>query len=245
VIYVAQTSAIQHEALGYRTEKRVILPNGFDMQHFMPSEQARLQLRSELGLSPSTLIIGKIARYHPMKDHANFVCAAAHLMRSHPDVHFLLAGEKVDGTNFTLMRLINELNLGARTHLVGERDDIHRIIAALDIVSSASAYGEGFPNVIGEAMACGVPCVATDVGDSALIIGELGGVVPPRQPQALSMAWHTLIDMGQAGRVKLGLMARRHIKEHYSLPSITARYEQLYRDIDEKFSTMENRPLKT
>jgi glycosyltransferase involved in cell wall biosynthesis len=236
VIYVAQTSAIQHEVLGYRTEKRVILPNGFDMQGFLPSDQARLQLRVELGLNPSTIIIGKIARYHAMKDHTNFLHAAAYLSRLYPGVHFLLAGEKIAKTNAALMRLINKLNLDARIHLLGERNDIHRIIAALDIVTSASSYGEGFPNVIGEAMASGVPCVATDVGDSALIIGDLGQVVPPRQPQALAQAWCTLIDMGRTERLTLGLMARRHIKEVYSLPSIIFRYEQLYKDIAMKFS---------
>jgi glycosyltransferase involved in cell wall biosynthesis len=245
VIYVAQTSAIQHEALGYRTAKRVVLPNGFDVQRFIPSDQARLQLRAELGLSPATIIIGKIARYHAMKDHATFLRAAAHLLRFHAGVHFLLAGEKVERTNAALMRLINELSLDARTHLLGERHDMQQIIAALDIVTSASAYGEGFPNIIGEAMACGVPCVATDVGDSALIIGELGQVVPPKQPQALSDAWRMLIDMGQTGRATLGLMARHHIKKHYSLPSIVARYEQLYKDIVEKFSALESCPSRS
>jgi glycosyltransferase involved in cell wall biosynthesis len=235
VIYVAQASAIQHEALGYRSKRQVILPNGFDLQCFMPSDQARRRLRAELGLSPFTIIIGKIARYHSMKDHDTFLRAAAHLLRFHSGVHFLLAGEKVERTNDELMRLINELKLDTKIHLLGERDDIQQIIAALDIVTSASAYGEGFPNIIGEAMACGVPCVATDVGDSALIIGELGQVVPPKQPQALSEAWRMLIDMGQEGRVALGLSARRHIKEHYSLDSIVTRYEQLYKDILEKF----------
>jgi glycosyltransferase involved in cell wall biosynthesis len=244
VIYVAQVSAIQHEALGYRAEKRLILPNGFDIQHFIPSEQARFQLREELRLSPSTIIIGKIARYHPMKDHTNFLRAAAHLLQSHPDVNFLLAGKNVDRTNSTLMALINELNLGARIHLLGERDDVHRIIAGLDIFSSAS-YSEGFPNVIGEAMACGVPCVATDVGDSALIIGELGRVVPPKQPETLAEAWRMLIEMGHAERVKLGAMARRHIEEYYSLSSIVSRYEQLYSDIGEKFSALDGRPPKS
>jgi glycosyltransferase involved in cell wall biosynthesis len=231
VIYVAQTSAIQHEALGYRPEKRVILPNGFDMQRFIPSDQARFQLRAELELPPTTIIIGKIARYHAMKDHANFLQAAAYLLQFYPRVHFLLAGEKVERTNATLMRLIKELNLDARTHLLGERNDIHRIIPGLDIVTSASSYGEGFPNVIGEAMASGVPCVATDVGDSALIIGKLGQVVAPKQPESLAEAWRPLIDMGQTRRTAIGLMARRHIKEHYSLPAIVGRYEQLYKDM--------------
>jgi len=231
IIYVAQTSALQHSALGFRSKKQVVLPNGFDMQCFIPSDQARRQLRAAFGLSPSTIIIGKIARFHSMKDHATFLRAAAQLSCFHPGVHFLLVGQKAERTNDELLSLINELNLGTKIHLLGECDNIQHIIAALDIVTSASAYGEGFPNIIGEAMACGVLCVATDVGDSALIIGDLGQIVPPKQPQALSEAWSKFIGMGQAARVTLGLKARHHIEEHYSLTSIVNRYAQLYKEI--------------
>jgi glycosyltransferase involved in cell wall biosynthesis len=231
IIYVAQTCALQHSGLGFRSKKQVVLPNGFDMQCFVPSDQARRQLRAALGLSPFTIIIGKIARFHSMKDHATFLHAAARLSRCYPGVHFLLVGQKIERTNDKLMRIINELKLDTRIHLLGECDNIQHIIAALDIVTSASSYGEGFPNIIGEAMACGVPCVATDVGDSALIIGQLGKIVPPKQPQALSEAWSKLIGMGQSARVTLGLKARHHIEEHYSLTSIVNCYEQLYKEI--------------
>jgi len=231
IIYVAQTSAAQHRALGYRNEREVILPNGFDMQTFMPSELARRQLRAKLGLSPCSIIIGKIARFHPMKDHATFLRAAAHLLQIHPEVHFLLVGQKMERTNCQLRRFLNELQLNAKIHLLGECGNIEQIIPALDIVTSTSAYGEGFPNIIGEAMACGVPCTATDVGDSALIIGTLGQIIPPKQPQAIAEAWSRLIDMGRSARVTLGLKARRHIEEQYSLGLIVNRYEQLYKDI--------------
>lgn len=229
ILYNAHVSAVQHEALGYRFEKRVVIPNGFDTQRFIPSEQARVRIRTELGLSSSTVLIGLIARYHPMKDHATFLRAAGSLVDTHPDVHFLLVGRDVDWDNAALVRLIQDTGVGTRIHLLGERTDIHQVTAALD-VSAISSYSEGFPNVIGEAMACAVPCTVTDVGDSASIVGETGRVVPPRDHQALAEAWRALLRVGPAGRARLGRAARRRIEEHFSLPAVIARYEQLYRD---------------
>jgi glycosyltransferase involved in cell wall biosynthesis len=231
IIDPAQTTARQHEALGYRADTRVVLPNGFDTERFAPSAEARLALRQELGLPPAARIIGKVARYHQMKDHASFVQGAARLRQTHPDVHFVLAGDRVDRDNAELMRLIDDPILAGRTHLLGRRDDAHRVIAALDILTSAAAYGEAFPNVLGEAMACGIPCVATDVGDSALIVGDLGHVVPPRDPQALAAAWRSLLDMGEDVRRDLGLRARRRVIDAYGLGAVTARYEALYDEV--------------
>jgi glycosyltransferase involved in cell wall biosynthesis len=230
LIYVSHTSAFQHEALGYRADRRVVVPNGFDTERFVPSDDARGRLRAELGLPASAELIGKLARYHPVKDHANFLAAASNLRRSHPDVHFVLGGDGVDPSNRALMRLVGSLGLEGRMHLLGPRHDVHRLVPGLDIAVSASS-SEAFPNVIGEAMACGVPCVATDVGDSALVIGETGRVVPPRQPRALAEAWRDLLDLGRDVRADLGLRARRRIVEHYALPSVVARYEQLYDEL--------------
>ena len=237
VIYVAQASALQHEALGYRADKRVILPNGFDTGRFAPCDDARIRLRHDLGLAPSTVLIGSIARYHPMKDHANFLRAASECARAHPDTHFVLAGDRVDPSNVALTGLVGSLGLAIRAHLLGRRDDAHRVLAGQDIATSAS-YSEAFPNVIGEAMACGVPCVATDVGDSARVVGETGRTVPARQPRALARAWADLIDMGRDGRVALGLAARCRIVEHYGLPSVVARYERLYDDLGRRPETV-------
>jgi glycosyltransferase involved in cell wall biosynthesis len=231
IIYVGQSSALQHEALGYRADKRAVIPNGFDTQRFLPSEKTRTRIREELGLDICTPLIGSIARYHPMKDHGNFLHAAAYLLQWHPNVHFLLAGRNVDETNPSLTALIQNLGLGARTHLLGEQEGISSVMASLDIAGSSSSFGEGFPNVVAEAMACGVPCVVTDVGDSALIVGNTGRVVPPKDPQALALAWRELIDMGLEERIKLGVAARRRIKEHFSLAAVVSRYEDLYKHI--------------
>ena len=228
VIFVSRNSKVQHEALGYCSDNSCVIPNGFDTSLFKPLISARSNLKTELGLPEESFLIGLIARYHPMKDHANFLRAAALLFNKYPDIHFILAGNNVDRNNHVLQQLIQDLGLGNQIHLLGERHDIHYITAALDIVSLASAYGEAFPLVIGEAMSCGVPCVVTDVGDSSWIVGNTGRVIPPKDSEALAHAWQELIVMGSHGREALGKAARGRIIENFSLDSIVSQYERLY-----------------
>ena len=222
-------SALEHEQrLGYKSSKRVILPNGFDVDTFCPSNEARAGLRTNLGLRPDTLLIGLIGRYHPMKDHESFLRSAALVSAQFPEVHFVLAGENVDPANARLSGLITSLGLTDRAHLLGIRSDMAAVTAALDISTSASSGGEGFPNVIGEAMSCGVPCVVTDVGASAWIVGETGACVPAQDPHALARGIADLIQAGPDGRHELGRRARERIIEHFSLASVVVEYEALY-----------------
>ncbi|MEP0854541.1 glycosyltransferase [Trichocoleus sp. DQ-U1] len=227
IIYNSKNSAIHHEELGYKADKTKIIPNGFDTDLFAPSTTARNSLRSELGIAEKVFLIGLIGRYHPQKDHANFLQAAAILFQTSPDIHFVLAGTGITRENIALQDVIKTLGLTERIHLLGERDDMARLTAALDIASSSS-YSEAFPNVIGEAMSCGVPCVVTDVGDSAWMVGDTGRVVPARDPQALANAWKELIALGSMGRETLGHLARTRIIEYSSLDSVVAQYEELY-----------------
>lgn len=228
VLYVSKLSKTQHEALGFEAGNGCVIPNGTDTSLFTPSLEARSSLRQELGLPSTYFLIGLICRYHPMKDHANFIKAAALLLKNYPDTHFIMAGSGVDSANKTLHELIEELGIGDRIHLLGERSDMPRLMAALDIMTSASAYGEAFPLVLGEAMSCGVPCTVTDVGDSGWIVGNTGWVVPPKNPEALAKAWQGSIELGSEGREKLGKAARSRIIECFSLESIVAEYEKLY-----------------
>jgi glycosyltransferase involved in cell wall biosynthesis len=228
IVFVSQIAKKQHETLGYPSEKNSVIPNGFETSLFTPSSEARLNVRSELGLAETSFLIGLIARYHPMKDHTNFLHAAALLLKSYPDVHFVLVGREVHTENKVLKNLIQDLGISQHIHLLGERRDMNRLTAALDIACSASAYGEGFPNVIGEAMSCGVPCAVTDVGDSGWIVGNTGRVVPPRSPEALAHAWKELIVLGSEGREILGKAARARIIECFSLDSVVHQYESLY-----------------
>lgn len=227
IIYNSRTSARQHEEFGFDASRTHIIPNGFDTEVFRPDEHARAGIRRELGMSDDTVLIGLIGRYHPMKDHLNFLDAVALLGKDFPDARFLLAGREVDAGNSALGAMIEALGLGGRVFLLGERRDIPQLNAALDIASSSS-WGEGFANVVGEAMSCGVPCVVTDVGDSAWIIGDTGRVVPPRDPEALATAWKSLIALGSDGRHALGARARQRVIEYYSLGAVVQQYEDLY-----------------
>lgn len=228
IIYNSQTSAGQHEALGYRAEKRVIIPNGFDCQVLRPDEAARKTVRAELGVSDDIVLVGLVARYHPMKDHAGFLRAAGVLAQSHPQAKFVLAGTGVSLKQPELAAAVRQNGLQDRVLLLGERTDIPRLNNAFDIACSASAWGEGFSNCIGEAMACGVPCAVTDVGDSAYLVGDSGLVARQREPNALANAIARLIDLGWAGRQELGTKARKRIETEFSLSAIVQRYEELY-----------------
>ncbi|MBF2064063.1 MAG: glycosyltransferase [Calothrix sp. C42_A2020_038] len=231
IVFVSRNSKKQHEALGYSPDNTCVIPNGFDTSHFQASQSDRLKFRDELGLATDTFLIGLICRYHPMKDHANFLKAASILSHSYSNVHFVLAGEHVDYSNHNLSQLIQNLGISNKVSLLGERRDTCKIFSALDILSVSSAYGEAFPLVIGEAMSCSTPCVVTDVGDSGWIVGNTGLVVEPRNPLALSNAWQKLINLGLEGREVLGKAARDRIVNDFSLEKIVTQYEKLYLDV--------------
>lgn len=228
LIFVSQNSKEQHEVIGYSSTDSCVIPNGFDTSLFKPSEISKIQLRQELGLDKDTFLIGLIGRYHPMKDHANFIKAATLLHQKNPHVHFVLAGSNTDVKNKELYDLIFEANLVNNFHLLGELNDMSCITPGLDIVSLSSAYGEAFPLVIGEAMSCKIPCVITDVGDSAWIVGNTGRVVASKDSEALANAWQELIALSKEEREVLGRLARDRIDELFSLSSVVRDYEILY-----------------
>jgi glycosyltransferase involved in cell wall biosynthesis len=231
IIYNSVTSARQHEDLGFRKDRRVFIPNGFAVDDFAPNPALRARVRNEWGFSDNHVVIGLAARYHPMKDHEHFLQAAARVAGQNEHVRFVLAGLNVDAGNAALQQRIRDLQLSDRVSLLGEQRDMHGFYQGLDIAILTSAWGEGFPNVLGEAMASCVPCVATEVGDAANIIGETGLTVPARDPTALAGALTTLIDAGQAERARWGLTARERIVHEYSLPAVVGQYAALYADI--------------
>ncbi|MFN2509832.1 MAG: glycosyltransferase family 4 protein [Pyrinomonadaceae bacterium] len=230
VIFVSRASQAQHKSLGYHLDNSCVIPNGIRVTEFVPSSESRSSVRAELGLAQDAVLIGLMGRYHPMKDHDNFLQAAALISERYPKTHFVLIGRGVDLENPILGRSIQELGLTRQTHLLGERNDMPRLAAALDVFSLSSAC-ESFPNVIGEAMACEVSSVVTDVGDAAWILGEAGRVVPRRNPRALADAWKEMIDIGPEGRMALGRAARSRVIEHFTLESVVARYEALYETV--------------
>lgn len=230
VIVNSRVGQLYHAALGYRPRRWVTIPNGFDTQSFRPDAEARRRGRAALAIPDGAVALLLPARYHPMKDHANFLTAAALLARRYPDVQFVLAGTGAGPDNRALTDAIAAHGLGGQVRLLGERRDLETLYPAFDIVTLSSAFGEAFPNVLGEAMACGVPCVATDIGDTATIIGNCGVAVPPRDPEALAAGWERLIVLGFEGRAALGLQARDRIVEHYGIARVLACFEALYEE---------------
>jgi len=227
IVYNSETAARDHEQLGYPADRSRIIPNGFDLEKFQPDSQAGDRLRAELQIPASSLLVGMIARYHAVKDHESFFAAAARLGAARGNVHFILAGEGVAPDNQELANLIAVHGLADRCHLLGRRDDLPALNAALDLATLTS-LSEGFPNVLGEALACGVPCVATDVGDSGVLLKEAGEVVPCGDPQALVAAWERFLAMTPEQRRKVGAKGRATIRSRYSLDRMVTAFEDLY-----------------
>ncbi|NPV85806.1 MAG: glycosyltransferase [Anaerolineae bacterium] len=230
IVINSQVSRQTHIRLGYRADKMVVIPNGFDLQVFKPDQEARISVRQELGIEDQTPLIGMIARFDSQKDHLNFVQAAALLSARMPQTRYLLCGEGITWQNQMLAGWIDTTGLRNVFHLLGEREDIPRLMAALDI-ATLSSVGEAFPNVVGEAMACAIPCVVTDAGDSAYIVGDTGRVVARRNPHALAQAWNQVLEMPIAAREQMGKAARARIEQEFSLARICTQYEELYRQI--------------
>ena len=231
IVYCSEVSHRLHKSLGYADDRKLIIPNGFDVEKFVPDPRARAAVREEIGVSPETPLVGMVARFDPQKDHENFFRAAAILRAELSKVQFLLCGTEVSPENPAIRKWIEEGELNDRCHLLGYRPDMPRIMAALDLVTTSSSYGEAFPMVVGEAMACGVPCVVTDIGDSSLIVGDAGLSVPPRDPSALARAWADILRQDETARRRLGETARNRVSELYSLRTIADRYESLYREL--------------
>jgi glycosyltransferase involved in cell wall biosynthesis len=238
-VFVSQAALQLHAGVGYAARRMEVIPNGFDLHEFQPDPAARLSLRRELDIAKDALIIGMASRFHPQKDHHNFIHAAARLQAMTPNVHFVLCGRGVTRENTQLVEWIAKAGLQAQCHLLGERRDTARLFAAMDIATSSSA-SEAFPLAVGEGMACGTPCVVTNVGDSALIVGETGKVVAPENPVALAAAWRELIEAGPEVRRSLGMEARRRVQQHFDLSTIVERYQAIYAQL--AGGTLQRRP---
>ncbi len=230
IVCCSESARTTHIDLGYEESKTVVISNGFDLKAYSADPEARASVRQELGLPVDALLIGRVGRFDPQKDHRNFIRAAEKITAERPDACFLLVGKGVAWENRELSSCIDDTGIRDRYHLLGRRDDIPRLTAAMDIAVSSSC-GEGFPNVVGEAMACEVTCVVTDVGDSAYIVGETGRVVPAGDSEALAAACLNLLDMDDSGRKALGQAARARVAKLFNLPVVVKQYEQLYQEI--------------
>lgn len=229
IVCCSHASSRSHVGMGYSGNKMLVIPNGFDTDGFRPDTAARIDVRRTLKIPEGAPLIGMVARFHPYKDHPNFMRAAALVQAELPNAHFVLCGADFTSRNTQLGSLIREVGTH-KVHLLGIRTDVPRVLASLDL-AVLSSYTEGFPNVVGEAMSCGVPCVVTDVGDSRQIVADTGQVVPARNPEALAEACLKVLRMSAAERIALGERARARVLSEYSLGAVVGRYEALYRNL--------------
>ncbi len=229
VVYNSALSLRQHAEAGFAAARGLVIPNGFDTARFRPDAAVRAAARARLDLPRQAEVVGLVARDHPMKDHAGFFAAAAAVARSRPDAHFVLAGTGVEAGNARIASLLHEAGLGERVRLLGEVHEVEQLLPAFDVAVLSSAWGEAFPNVLGEAMACGVPCVSTDVGDAAAIVGDAGRIVPREDSGRLAAAIVDVLGLGAEGRRALGEAGRRRVEAKFSLAAVAAQYLALYR----------------
>ena len=212
-----------HADLGYSKRHMCVIPNGFETSVYKRDPAARAQVRRSLSIDDSWMVVGMVARFDPQKDYATLIKCALDVIEKRKNTCFVLCGKDVDETNSSLMEWIGP-NL-ANFRLLGPRTDTPQIYNALDICVLSSAFGEGFPNVLGEAMSCETPCVASDVGDSARILGDTGTIVPPGDPRALSTALLELLSKSETQLRRQGELARKRILDRYSIDSIAREYE--------------------
>ncbi len=227
ITYNSQVSARQHEAAGYPAVKTVLIPNGFDRSRWRPlADEAKAVLPGGRGHG-GRLLVGRFGRYSAMKDYPTFLEAAALIVKEFPQVDFVLVGTGVDACNPELTRKVEDLGLQNHVQLLGERSDLPLLTASLDLAVSSSAFGEGFPNVVGEAMACGVPVVATDIGDTAWVMGDSGTRVPARDAESLAEACLAVLKLSQEERLRRGAAGRRRIEECFSMAGVLGRFDEL------------------
>jgi glycosyltransferase involved in cell wall biosynthesis len=231
IVCCGESVRLEHERIGYEAGRMVVIPNGVNVEQFRPDPAARPAVRSDLRLQPDTPLVGLFARLHPQKDHDTFFAAVALFRRERPDVHFVLAGSGMRRDEPRAAAMLRKHSIVEGVHLLGERNDLPRLTAALDLATSSSAWGEGFPNVIAEAMACAVPCAATDCGDSRIIVGETGRIVARRDAPALAAAWLHMLALDPAARRRLGALARDRIERQFDLRQSADRYASLYREV--------------
>ncbi len=229
IVFVAHAARAHHAALGYGRDTSLVIPNGFDLEAFRPDPAARDDVRRELGLADTTPLIGLIGRFHPDKDHRTFLAAAGRIYQKRPDARFVLCGTDVSASNPLLAAWADEFGIRKVVHFLGCRDDVPRIAAGLDL-AVCSSRTEAFPLAVGEAMACALPCVVTDVGDAALLVGATGRTVRPGDEMALSQACLELLALAEPQRRALGRAARRRIAEHFALDHVLSRHMAVWRE---------------
>ena len=233
VLYNSVAGRDWHVQRGFPKHSAFVVPNGIDSERFQAHGEAGQRLRGRWQVTPEQILIGLVGRLAPMKDHSSFLRAAARVVVENSSCRFVCVGEGTAERQRALEAEALALGLGESLLWVGHEGEMQGVYSAMDVLVSSSAHGEGFSNVLGEAMACGVPCVATDVGDARHILGETGVVVPPRDSQALAQGILKILREGEVGRRQRGQRARRRIEEKFSVTNMVNSTAALLRTVVE------------
>ncbi|TAL85167.1 MAG: glycosyltransferase [Candidimonas sp.] len=241
IVSCAQDASLRHQEWGYRADRMLVIPNGYDLSRWRVRPQARIALRTSWGLAEDTPLIGSVARWNPLKDHANLLRAFALSLAAYRDLRCVLVGLGMDDANAELAALMASLNVRDKVILLGPRDDVPDIMSAID-VHVLSSCAEGFPNVVAEAMAAGALCVVTDVGDAASIVADEGWIAPARNPAALSEAMNRAVAVlgssEASGRTHRG---RERVRREYSLDNMVAAYQTVWQRLADDFPSCAKR----
>jgi len=230
IIYNSHIARRQHEALGFCESIGVHIPNGIDLSRFSGGLEDRVRVRGELGITNNSKIVIAVGRVHPIKGHEVLLKAIELTLTTEPGTRFVIVGRGACWDQHPFHDVAANSLVRERTLLLGERDNIPGLLASADLFISAS-HTEGFPSAVAEAMAAGLPCVVTDVGDSRLLVGEHGCVVPANDANALGAAILDVLRLSDADRSRVGRLGRSIVEEKYSLPTVAKMYARLYRQV--------------
>lgn len=235
IVACAQNAAARHQRWGYRADRMLVVPNGYDLQHWRPNADERRSVREQWGVGQHTPVLGCVARWNPLKDHATLIAALALAVTAHPELRCVLVGDGMHAENTALMALLDHHGMRDHVILLGRRSDVSALMNGFDLYV-LSSRAEGFPNVVAEAMATGVPCVVTDAGDAAMMVGDTGWVVPPMNPRELGNALDAALDsLGTAAYADRATRARERVQNCFSLSAMTRAYMAVWRRLAHDF----------
>lgn len=224
IIVNSYTGKSNHIRNGFASKKMMVIPNGIDTDQYHPSPAEGCDTRDRLGIPQNVQVVGLVGRLDPVKDHATFLKAAAEVLQKKPDVKFICVGDGDEVYRASLQNLAQDLGISDGIIFLTGQKNIRAVYNAMDILCSAS-IGESFSNAIAEAMACGVPCVVTDAGDSGILVGDYGTVVPVGDVEKLASGLARMLDLSETERHTLGIKNRKRIEENFSVDRMVKRTE--------------------